>query len=374
VRLCAALAVALLAITHVAPAWGQAQEDEEEKPDEEDAEEVKRDFKRMDLGVPAVPALVALGISAEKVTRPGTIRDLSTAIANGMDGDGAFHSGLAIEIAPLRLAKARAGAFETLRLSIASVGSTKDGVTTGRAAAALRWTALVYDPTEDARLEGCLAAALPPPPALPRTVTLPAPPPGLSNPVVLDRKAETRLKRCREGAKLSNLAQNGFEVAVSIDGTADGSLRLQDLASPHIVVWMSGSLAFNSFDWDGTHRWTKTKATYPYGLQPTFMFRYDRTDVPLAGDDRQDVFAGLRLPIIWPENGMFFEVGFTRRDLNEAVGDATSTVRLGFGSDWKLADSVWLGIYVGQDLGDGAEAFEVLSNVKLALGKERSSL
>ncbi len=43
-------------------------------------------------------------------------------------------------------------------------------------------------------------------------------------------------------------------------------------------------------------------------------------------------------------------------------------MRLGGGFDYRIADGSWLSVYIGQDFGDGAQGFSLLSNVKFMFG------
>lgn len=53
-----------------------------------------------DFSIPASPAAALLGISADKVQRPASIRELSAAVVRGIGPDGKVQSAVALDIAP----------------------------------------------------------------------------------------------------------------------------------------------------------------------------------------------------------------------------------------------------------------------------------
>ena len=143
------------------------------------------------------------------------------------------------------------------------------------------------------------------------------------------------------------------------------SLKLTDLATPHVSAWLVASYGWNSFP--GTEA---DIPRHPLGIQPTVMLRLDHTELmPRA---TSDVFAGIRLPFVWDTFGLFAESGLTLGDLSKArSASVTKTLRLGGGFDYRITDGSWLGLYVGNDFGDGASGFSFLSNVKFKFGEQR---
>jgi hypothetical protein len=100
------------------------------------------------------------------------------------------------------------------------------------------------------------------------------------------------------------------------------------------------------------------------------MLRFDSTDT-MAGT-RRDLFFGARLPVEWDSFGLFAEAGVTLGDLSKVeTMSMTKAVRVGGGFDYRITDGSWLGVYIGQDFGDGATGFSFLSNVKFKFGEQR---
>ncbi|HEX8112489.1 MAG TPA: hypothetical protein VF516_32385 [Kofleriaceae bacterium] len=328
------------------------------------ADDPPRDITRLDLSVPDLPALVALNLSSDKVTRPSTPQDFLASIANGFSTDGSYHDGVAIEVSPFGLAGMTSPYATALRVSIATTAITSNGKTGGKAATGLRWSVGAYDPTTDAALIHCLADHLPhmaPPP-----VEGPLPPSGVSQPKdeAAKRAIDQELQACRDKARAGHLAQTALETAVVLDGTSTDSLKLTDLGTPHTSAWLVASWGWNS--WDGK----LDVPRHPLGIQPTGMLRFDLTNV--MNGRRKDLFAGARLPFVWDSFGLFAEAGITLGDLSKVQSTSTTkTMRLGGGFDYRIADGSWLGVYIGQDFGDGAAGFSLLSNVKFQFGEQR---
>ena len=64
------------------------------------AEEAITNLLQADLSIPPSPAAALLGISADKVQRPASIRELSAAVVRGIGPDGKVQSAVALDIAP----------------------------------------------------------------------------------------------------------------------------------------------------------------------------------------------------------------------------------------------------------------------------------
>lgn len=72
---------------------------------------------RLELAVPDNPAFIALGVTPEKVIKPGSTRELALALLQGVDANGNLQSGLAVEAAPFVLAKGKTIDLATYRNS-----------------------------------------------------------------------------------------------------------------------------------------------------------------------------------------------------------------------------------------------------------------
>lgn len=65
--------------------------------------DVLKQLAEVDLSVPTSPAFAVLGIAPNAIDRPGTTRELASAIAKGFDRNGRVVNGLALDFAPLPL-------------------------------------------------------------------------------------------------------------------------------------------------------------------------------------------------------------------------------------------------------------------------------
>src|SRR5262249_34980185 len=65
----------------------------------------KANTATQDLSPPVSPAFTVLGITPETIARPSTPVELATALVNGVDRNGNFQTGLAIDVAPYMVAK-----------------------------------------------------------------------------------------------------------------------------------------------------------------------------------------------------------------------------------------------------------------------------
>jgi|SRR5687767_1414278 len=61
------------------------------------------DLTKLDFAVPEAAAFVAMGLSPEHVLRPATPRDFAVSVLNGLDPQGNFQTGIAIETTPYLL-------------------------------------------------------------------------------------------------------------------------------------------------------------------------------------------------------------------------------------------------------------------------------
>ena len=107
---------------------------------------------RINLSVPESPAFVALGVTPENVIRPGTGKELALGLLNGVDGNGNFQAGIAIEAAPYLLAKGNSleikeyrtdfvkRTLSRMQVSFATASGQSDTDDAEKISIGLRWT------------------------------------------------------------------------------------------------------------------------------------------------------------------------------------------------------------------------------------------
>jgi hypothetical protein len=128
---------------------------------------------QVDLAVPDSPAFYVLGITPDSVVRPVTPRDLAVGLLNGVDVNGNFQTGVAIDSAPYIMVRGRETTLEEYRtntwkrmlwntqVSAATTKGASDDDEAVRAALGLRVTlADTGDPRMDETLGNCIARAL----------------------------------------------------------------------------------------------------------------------------------------------------------------------------------------------------------------------
>lgn len=118
----------------------------------------------LDLAPPDLSAFALLGINPNQVTRPGTVRELSAAVLNGVRSDGTLTPGIAIEWSPITTwtpndLEDYAENVGWRRITI-SAATAADGTAT-RAAVGARWVIVDdADPLSNSVLHQQLADAL----------------------------------------------------------------------------------------------------------------------------------------------------------------------------------------------------------------------
>src|SRR6266571_2396791 len=81
------------------------------------ADSSKEDLQKTieSIAVPQSPAFSVLGVTPEKVNTPGSLRELALGVLQGLDENGNFQSGLAIDINPFMLSQGETLSLNTYR-------------------------------------------------------------------------------------------------------------------------------------------------------------------------------------------------------------------------------------------------------------------
>lgn len=138
----------------------------------------------VDWAVPESPAFTVLGVTPQTVTRPSSAQQLATALLSGVDQNGNFQSGIAVDAQPYMLWYGHKVTYTDYKnnrvtqflsraqLSLATTKGATDGDKSARLAAGLRLTIFdLGDPYLDVKTAECLAMEfkkvldeIPPPP------------------------------------------------------------------------------------------------------------------------------------------------------------------------------------------------------------------
>jgi len=186
------------------------------------------------LAAPESPAFTVLGLTPQKVVRPGSPQELATELLNGFDERGNFQTGVAIDTAPFMLFGGQMFTLEDyrkgkinidrilsrLQVSFATARGVSGNDNAVRMALGFRLTVFdLGDPRLDSELQTCNAAVqLPVPSSLPATAEQRA---AASRDILAS--VGPKLDKCRDEAAQRNWNKSSFVIAgapswISADG------------------------------------------------------------------------------------------------------------------------------------------------------------
>jgi hypothetical protein len=321
------------------------------------------------LDVPDSPAFAVLGLSPETAVRPSNPQELIASVINGVDRNGNFQTGLAIDTVPylllfgpdVTLVDYQSSYITRLltraQLSIATSKGVEAEDKATRLAVGLHLTLLDRgDPRFDVDLQSTYAAISE------QLDSGPIPPgPGMA------QEAERRTQELRplfkaafEAARRRNWNRSNWSIG----------------AAPS---WISPSGDTEEFRWNGITVWN----SFAYGFEGVPVLerssqlivhaRYrSREEVPDPEAEgkfmRQDSFlAGARLRIGSVDTNLAFDGAYIR-EWGER-GDRNA-YRVSAALERRMTKNLWLSISAGQEIGsdDGKNALLILGNFKLGYG------
>ena len=324
----------------------------------------------LDRPLAAAPAFVALDVSPETVTAPGSPRELATALLSGVDRDGVLQTGLAIETSPYQVFAGRHTSLEDYRSSYItqllynaslSLGTTKAaGEESNAQRLALGFSFLLYD-RSDFRLSH-----------------------------ELEEIAREIAKENRLGPG-SGLATTKEELQAEMTGIVDvddafaaakQKIRDRSWAATSWQVawaptWQSENGDVSKLRYDGSTAWS----TFSYGFEGTKIaknaqllahLRFREGEHVVDADDtsrkaRQDtLLAAARLRFGVPDFNGWVEGGYVRRW--GGLDDERSGRRFGVGLERKVAPNTWLVLSGGEGLGSAGDENEIFAVGALRFG------
>ncbi len=328
--------------------------------------------------IPDSPAFTLLGVNPDKIERPATPRDLATSLLNGLDENGHFQSGLALDIDPFMLLRGKATsitAYDHLYIrwlanSQLSVGTTKgttsDDTSTklGLGLHTLLWN------RKDPRLDKTLTAAFTKAgtDVLLRIPETCGPIPAGDKDAV--EKCETKMLKVIEDA-----------IAPRKKELEDKYWNSSYLAAAAAIALVSQSGSLDSMKWNGAGAWT----TLAYGFEDASDKNFFRkhaelsfhaewrnnesvTDPTNNGQTflRNSELGGLRLLLGSSSNNGSFETVYRHSHPKDPVRVDENYARLTAGVEHKVSDQLWLNFSVATDAGRGAgkDKLVVSSNFK----------
>lgn len=355
-------------------------------------------FSSVDMSVPESPAFTVLGVTPETVIRPTSPRAFATSLLNGVDVNGNFQSGLAMDFVPyllvagdeLTLRKYQTSSIvRLLSRSQFSFGTTKGATEDDKSMRlALGLHVTLWDrgdPRMDETLMSCLSTFRLPPPPTQLECELP------DRPTDADREA---FRRCQEGAEAAR-QQRAAQVQEATEFNNSVSTRCRDEAqkrnwnrSSWIIggapSWISTTGQTKNLHWNGGGFWT----SLAYGFEGVPGLE-DRSQLILHGRYRnreqvpdpattgaflsQDsLFFGARFRHGSPTFNGSFEYTFLRSRFAGQKYDNSSRLSLLF--ERRIAGDTWFNLSLGGETGreDGRNNGFVLTSFKWAFSDRRN--
>ncbi len=329
---------------------------------------------QLDLTVPESPAFTVLGVTPETVSRPTIAKEFATSLLNGVDQNGNFQTGLALDFVPYltffgdqtslaSYAKNRLERFlARTQVSFATTKGVTEEDKSTRLALGLRMTLWDKgDPRLDDELETCYQGVFANS--------------ALSGPGTQPRESndERVLRLATRKQLIADLTKDCDDVARKRNWNASG--WIVGLAPS----WISKTGQTKNFVWNGGGFWTSVA----YGFdniealkdssQVIIHARYRNNEVVPdtnnAGQflSRDTIFLGGRLrvaPGSEPNSIFSLEGNFVRSRQNKGAFDNSSRYSVGF--EQRLANNIWFSLAAGGQSGraDGSNQAFVLSSFK----------
>jgi hypothetical protein len=329
----------------------------------------------VDLSVPESPAFAALGVTSENVLRPSSPRALASSILNGVDPNGNFQTGFALDTAPYFLAygsRLTLGAYRDryairflsrIQLSAATTQGTSENDKAVRLGVGLRltpWDSGDYRMNKKfvEELNGLSEAA---DREFPNSVN---PETQLKNLAAREEKIRTGLAPLREKYRKKNWNASAFSLGFA-------------------PTWISSNGTTKNLEWNGGVSWASLSYGFESvpGLEDSAQIilhgRYrnrDHVPVPDAKDQYYIQDSGLfgaraRFGAV-DMNGNFDLVYLW---VNPQTLPNDQYLRISGGAERRIVENLWLQISVGAESGrqDNRNHLLLLTNFKWALGQKQ---
>lgn len=356
----------------------------------------------VDLSVPESPAFTVLGLTPETVVRPSSPREFASALLSGVDRNGNFQSGTALDTVPYLLLageKLTLGAYRSdykLRLasrtqfSFATTKGASEDDKSARLALGFRMTLWDKgDPRMDNVLMGCFRAAqkkyfdtIGVPTNLPVDLL-----PSSATPEAR-REAEEAMQRANsETAKLRESQANDVRNQDNEQCREDARKRNWNKSSWIMAFapsWISETGETKNFKWNGAGFWTSLAYGFEGfpGLQEHSQLivhaRYRNNErVPDPDSEgkffgQDSFFLGSRLRVGNENATGSFEGVFVRTRPEGKKWDTSARYSLGL--ERKLAENLWFALAFGGEHGrdNGKNTGFVLSSFRWGFSRKRN--
>jgi hypothetical protein len=311
------------------------------------------DFSKLDFAVPEAAAFVGMGVAPEQVLRPGVPRDFAASILNGLDPQGNFQTGIAVETMPYLLLAAPYISmheyrtnywqrfFTRMQLSFGTAKGIKDEDESTRLGLGLRLTFFdLGDPRMSDQLDQAFkgTARMVPPPT---SIT----PEGLADyQKRVDeetRRLQTAWRPLQDDFRAQNWNRSRGDLAIAPSFI---KMKDQDIEWDGLSVWSSLAYGFD-----------KLRGPLRDNAYLVFHVRYKQGEhIPIPDEDneffRQDsLLLGTRLQFGGKNFTGSFEGAYVHTWPDDF--DQDDFFRIAFALEKRITDNVWLVFSLGKNTG-----------------------
>ncbi len=343
--------LALLFCVLAGPLWAQ-----EPTPAKiEIVDELPANLTELDLAVPQSPAFTALDLTPETVTRPASPRQFAVDVLSGLDPNGNFQAGLALDAVPWLLLRGNDLTIKDYEhslaqqlasrflISAATTKGTDSDDNSLKLALGFRLTPIDDgDPRLDPELRKCLKRSVIPQPT--DFKTLPEFQAAVKRAEV---DAEASVEQCHEEAKQRNWNRTAWDLG----------------AAP---TWIQQQGTSDQTQWNGATFWS----SYAYGFTGTVLektsqlilgLRY-QLDQETPDPDQKDTFfrqdtllAGARMRVGRPNLSVSFDGSYLYENPEDRASG--SGFRGALSSNFRIPGDyqLWVNVGVGGTVGLGSE-------------------
>ncbi len=330
---------------------------------------------QVDLSVPESPAFTVLGLTPETVIRPASPREFATAILNGVDRNGNFHSGVALDSAPYLLLAGNQVTIRAYRESLATrlLSRTKVSIATAQGASegdkSTRLAAgvhLTFWDKGDARMDSALTKCF--------DEVLQFGPP--ISPTLTDKERELEMAKrqevlkvkaqaCREKSRKANWNRSSWVVGAAPSWISlPGNIRK--------LKWDGGAL-WSSLAY-GFERVPKLEQSAQLILHARYRNNEEAPDIVAKGTfiRQNSTLAGGRLRVSPSNPDYAFSLEGVLVHTSPANRKADNSYRISLDLERKLTQDLWLAVSVGGESGrkDGNNQAFVLTSFKWGFSRQ----
>jgi hypothetical protein len=313
------------------------------------------DLSKLDFAVPEAAAFVGMGVSPEQVMRPATPRDFAASILNGLDPQGNFQTGIALETMPYLLLAAPYISmseyrtnywqrfFTRMQLSFGTAKGIKDEDESTRLGLGLRLTLFdLGDPRMAKELDGKFTQLV--------ENTMPKRPDSITPDAIAEfqkrsdeatQRLQTEWRPIQDEFRAKNWNRSRGDLAIAPSFI---KMKDQDIEWDGLSVWSSLAYGFD-----------KLRGPLRDNAYLVFHVRYKQGEhIPIPDEDneffRQDsLLVGTRLQFGGKNFTGSFEGAYVHTWPDDF--DQDDFFRIAFAVEKRITENVWLVLSLGKNTG-----------------------